>query len=235
MFNELFTRITAGAILAGGLSLSTGTWAQNDEDGSESALVEVTVTNVTRDQQFTPILVASHQAGVRLFELGEPASPELQIVAEEGNVAPLTAALLALPSVLDVTDSGALLDPGASATITVRVRGTFNHISLAAMLIPTNDGFFALNGARMPSGRNQALVLTSVAYDAGSERNDELCASIPGPSFVECGGPGGGGQPAGGEEGYVHVHAGIHGIGDLDEAQRDWRNPVARVTLKRVQ
>jgi Spondin_N len=235
MFNDLFTRITAGAILAGGLTLSTGTWAQNDEDGSASALVEVTVTNVTRDQQFTPILVASHQAGVRLFELGEPASSELQIVAEEGDVAPLTAALLALPGVLDVTNSGALLDPGASATIIVRVRGTFKHISLAAMLIPTNDGFFALNGARMPSGRNQSLVLTSVAYDAGSERNDELCASIPGPSFVECGGPGGGGQPAGGEEGYVHVHAGIHGIGDLDEAQRDWRNPVARITLRRVQ
>ncbi len=43
------------------------------------------------------------------------------------------------------------------------------------------------------------------AYDAGSERNDETCASIPGPDFVECGGPGTGGQPVGGEEGYVHA------------------------------
>ena len=27
------------------------------------------------------------------------------------------------------------------------------------------------------------------AYDSGSEVNDELCASIPGPDFEECGGP----------------------------------------------
>jgi hypothetical protein len=228
MSTELFARIAASAIMAGGLTLTDGARA-------DDTLVEVTVTNVTRGQQFTPILVASHKAEVRLFELGEPASPELQIVAEEGNVAPLTAALLALPGVFDVTNSGALLDPGASATVLVNVRGTFNHISVAAMLIPTNDGFFAVNGARIPPGHNQAQVLTSVAYDAGSERNDELCASIPGPFFVECGGAGDGGQPTGGEEGYVHVHSGIHGIGDLDDAQRDWRNPVARITLRRVQ
>jgi hypothetical protein len=28
------------------------------------------------------------------------------------------------------------------------------------------------------------------------------------------------GQPAGGEEGYVHIHAGIHGIGNLDASAR---------------
>jgi hypothetical protein len=72
--------------------------------------------------------------------------------------------------------------------------------------------------------------LYSVAYDAGSEVNDELCASIPGP---DCGGAGAG-SPVGGEEGYVHVHTGIHGIGDLDPSERDWRNPVAMITVTRV-
>ena len=43
----------------------------------------------------------------------------------------------------------------------------------------------------------------------------------------------GGGQPVGGEEGYVHIHAGIHGIGDLDASVRDWRNPVAEITIVR--
>ncbi|MGH8239024.1 MAG: spondin domain-containing protein, partial [Steroidobacteraceae bacterium] len=162
-----------------------------------------------------------------------PASPGLQTVAEEGNVAPLTAALLATPGVLDVTNSGALLDPGASVKIKVKARGAFDHVSVAAMLIPTNDAFFAVNGARAPRG-GAARVLTSVAYDAGSERNDELCTDIPGPFFDECGGPGGGAAPVGGEEGYVHVHAGIHGIGDLKAADRDWRNPVARITIRRV-
>lgn len=68
----------------------------------------------------------------------------------------------------------------------------------------------------------------------GSERSDELYASIPGPDFFECGGPGGGAQVEGGEEGFVHVHSGIHGVGDLEPAERDWRNPVACISITRV-
>jgi hypothetical protein len=62
----------------------------------------------------------------------------------------------------------------------------------------------------------------------------ELCARSPGPSFTECGGPGGGAASTGGEEGYMRVHAGVHGIGDLTASQRDWRNPVARITIRRM-
>jgi hypothetical protein len=192
---------------------------------------EVTVTNLTRGQQFTPILVASHQEGVRLFALGSPASSALATLAEEGNTAPLAALLLATPGVSDIATSAGLLNPGQSVTITVDAGGGFDHLSVAAMLIPTNDGFFALNGVEGPHG-DQTLTLYSPAHDAGSERNDELCASIPGPFFTECGGAGGGGKPGGGE-GYVHIHAGIHGIGNLDPARRDWRNPVAQITIRR--
>jgi hypothetical protein len=32
----------------------------------------------------------------------------------------------------------------------------------------------------------------------------------------------------------VHIHAGMHGIGDLDASVRDWRNPVAQVTIRRI-
>lgn len=216
--------LALGIALAGGLGNSLPANAGD---------FEVTITNLTRGQQFTPVLVASHKAGVKLFELGQPASPELATLAEEGNTVPLASLLTAMPEVLEVTNSSGLLNPGASVTLKVKTRGAFNHLSVASMLIPTNDGFFALNGVKGP--RFQAVAThTSVAYDAGSERNDELCASIPGPSFAECGGPGGGGAPTGGEEGYVHVHAGIHGIGDLNTAERDWRNPVARIVIRRV-
>jgi hypothetical protein len=37
-----------------------------------------------------------------------------------------------------------------------------------------------------------------------------------------------------GAEGYVHIHSGIHGIGDLEPAQADWNNPVAIVKIQRV-
>jgi hypothetical protein len=39
-------------------------------------------------------------------------------------------------------------------------------------------------------------------------------------------------------EGYIHVHAGIHGIGGpngLDPAMEDWRDPVVQVTIERIQ
>jgi len=223
----LSTRLRILGRLAAGGALLLGT------AGAASATeFEVTVTNLTRGQQFTPILVASHKAGVRLFELGSPASPQLKTLAEEGNVAPMTALLLGNPDVRDVINSGALLDPGKSVTQRVSTLGSFDNVSVAAMLIPTNDGFFAVNDAEGPNGQESILVF-SPTYDAGTERNDETCASIPGPFFVECGGPGGGGAPGGGE-GYVHIHAGIHGIGDLEPALRDWRNPVARITIRRV-
>jgi hypothetical protein len=221
-----------GLALIAALSIASSGFSSASA-ADDGASFEVTVTNVTRGQQFTPIFVAVHEKGVNLFTLGDPASDPLATLAEQGDTGPLSALLSAMPEVKEVVTAGPLLDPGDSRTVTVQGGGKFDHISLAAMLIPTNDAFVALNGVKALKGKT-TLVFYSPAYDAGSEVNDELCASIPGPSFVECGGPGGGGMPAGGEEGYVHIHAGIHGIGDLNASERDWRNPVAVITIERV-
>src|SRR5262249_23129492 len=113
---------------------------------------EVTVTNLTRGQSFTPILVASHRKGVKLFTLGNAASPQLATLAEEGNTTPLAALLSSMPEVGEVVSGSGLTGPGQSATIVVRTGGGFDHLSVAAMLIPTNDGFFALNGVEGPDG-----------------------------------------------------------------------------------
>jgi len=191
---------------------------------------EVTITNLTAHQVFTPIMVASHQKGVQLFTLGQPASVALEILAEAGDTGPLSAALATRPDVLEVTTGGAL-PAGQSQTIFVGARGDFDHVSVAAMLVPTNDAFFAVNGVEGPEG-NEELTLFSVAYDAGTEANDELCAHIPGPPSV-CTGEGFNPSRAG-AEGFVHVHRGIHGVGDLSAGVWDWRNPVAKVTVRRV-
>ena len=219
-----------GCALAALYALSLGPAARADDD--QVKRYEVSVTNLTRGQQFTPVLVASHKEGVKLFRLGAPASAELATLAEEGNTAPLAAALRALPDTGQVVTAGGLTNPGATTTLIVEGRDGFDRLSIAAMLIPTNDGFLALNAAALPRG-HETLTLTAPAYDAGSERNDELCASIPGPFFAECRGSGGGAKVGGGE-GHVHIHAGIHGIGDLPAALRDWRNPVVLITVRRV-
>ena len=95
------------------------------------------------------------------------------------------------------------------------------------MILPTNDGFIALNGVSAPRAGSQGYM--ALGYDAGSEPNDELCASIPGP---QCGGEGT--SPAAGGENFVHVHAGIHGGGDLEVREYDWRNPMASVTIRKT-
>ena len=78
---------------------------------------EVTVTNLTRGQWFTPIMVASHLKGVSLFTPGQPASDELALLAEQGDTGPLTTLLLAMPEVMEVGNSGGLLGPGESVTV----------------------------------------------------------------------------------------------------------------------
>ena len=191
-------------------------------------IYEVKITNLTRGQTFTPILVISHRDGVKLFTLGEPASDELAALAEGGDIGPLTEFLKSNPNVRDIANSDGLLDPGKSVIVKVSARGGAKYISLASMLIPTNDAFVALNSIRAPLD-SKAQNYLALAYDAGSETNDELCTSIPGPV---CGGEGG--SPGASGEGYVYTHAGIHGIGDLITAERDWRNPVAAIQIRRT-
>ena len=193
---------------------------------------EVTITNLTRYQYFTPVLVASHREGVRIFNIGEPVGPQMAILAEEGNPAPMADLLSRTPGVKDVAVGSNLIKTGESVTFTVDAPEPFSYVSIASMLGWSNDAFFGLNGVEGPRG-NKELTIYSPAYDSGSERNDELCATIPGPFFQECGGPGGGARVGGGE-GFVHIHPGIHGVGDFKPAERDWRNPVAKITIRRV-
>lgn len=197
-------------------------------DGHRPVKYDVTITNLTRGQVFTPILVVSHKPRVRLFDVGAAASPELAVLAESGDVGPLSDVLDSRRAVKQVRNSGDVLPPGASVTVRIKTRGRFNTISAAAMLVPTNDAFFAIQGVRVPIGHGKRVVY-SPAYDAGSEKNDESCANIPGPPDV-CTGLGASDDNG---EGYVHIHAGIHGISDLIAAERDWRNPVARITIRR--
>jgi hypothetical protein len=209
-----------GCLLAAGLSGAA--------TADELRYYDVTVTNVTRGQSFTPILMATHGEGVRLYRLGDAASPELAALAEGGATQPLADLLAANPQVSHIATSQGLLGPGHSVTVRIAAEKGAKRLSMAAMLVPTNDGFFALNGVDLPKG-NEPAVSFSPIFDAGSEPNDELCINIPGPA---CGGIGG--SPEAGGEGYVHVHAGIHGIGDLAPAEYDWRNPGAMIVVRRV-
>ncbi len=198
------------------------------------ARYSVTVTNLTKGQTFTPLLFATHTPAVRLFAPGTQASPQLQVLAEEGATDMLATLLRSMPTaVREVVIGGGLQTPAVTATFDIMGGGAFTRLSLVSMLIPTNDAFVGVNGVLLPTGFDP-IVVDLLAYDSGTETNDERCASIPGPSFAECAGPGGGARVGRGE-GAVTVHNGMHGVGDMNRAMRDWRGPVARVTIQRVQ
>ena len=50
---------------------------------------EVTITNLTRGQIFSPPIVISHNWNFQLFALGDEASPQLMALAEEGDTSQL--------------------------------------------------------------------------------------------------------------------------------------------------
>lgn len=188
-------------------------------------MYKVTVTNITSGQTFTPILAVTHKADIALFDLGMPATDQLEALAENGMTGPLEElAWSSSKNVVDSATSAGLLGPGDSTTIMIEGRA-LRLLSLAAMLLPTHDTFVGLDSVLLPRNFES---FTAMAYDAGTEANDELCVNIPGP---QCGGDNVNDDSG---EGFVHVSDGIHGIGDLPEADYDWRNPVAKVEVWRV-
>ncbi len=188
---------------------------------------EISITNISEAQAFTPFLAATHAPSLRMFTPGEAASDELADLAEGGATDPLADLLWSFPGqVRDIVQTEGLLMPGETMTFEITADVFNRRLSFAAMLIPTNDSFVGLNALPLPAREVEVYV---PAYDAGSEPNDELCANIPGPV---CGGAGG--SPLEGGEGFVHISQGIQGIGDLAPETYDWRNPVAYVVIRRM-
>ena len=220
------TALTAVFLIGGSIA---------NADGGYVRKYEVTITNLTPGQTFTPQLVATHSAKLALFELGQPAGEALEILAEGGDTVPLTNVLLASPyDVADVQTVPGLLGPGQSVTVVVEGTRFERYLSLAAMLIPTNDTFVAIDSVRLPRYRR---AVTALAYDAGTEANDQNCLNMPGP---RCGGEGHSPGPNDGDEGFVHVSNGFHSLPAADSGEvlgpqvYDWRNPVARVEVRRI-
>ncbi len=218
--------------LTGYQALSVAPASIDAGGSSDRVSYEVSVTNLTRGQIFSPPVVATHSRDLTpLFTLGSPASPELAGVAEDALNQPLIDLLNADNNAFDVktiAGAGGPIMPGETARVIVEGDPRrFNRISMVGMLVVTNDAFFGINGARLP--QHGSTSHRSTAYDAGSEANNERCDYIPGPP---CNNPMM--RMTTGAEGYVHVHAGIHGIGDLAPSTYDWRSDVVAVRVRRL-
>ena len=183
----------------------------------------VEITNLSASQIFSPPLVVAHNYRADLFEVGRPATAGMAAIAEDATYDMMMAALAANEFVGDVALGGGAILPGQTATVEIRAGGPTSRISVVGMLVTTNDAFYGLDSYFV--GGAGSHTLTVPAWDAGSEANTESCDDIPGPP---CGSHGV--RVTEGAEGFVHIHRGLQGGGDLSGAY-DWRNPVARIRI----
>jgi len=232
-----------GAILvAGVIALAPAAVAGNNPD-SHRRMYRVMVTNATLGQPVAPSVIATHTDAFRLFDLGPTPMPGdsgyelyfgLATVAETGYPDLLKDAVAAAQGVWEALALPPILMPGESNSTTISASGNAQYLSAAAMLGATNDAFYAVRGVPLPKGVGDITHVWANAYDAGSEDNDESASTVGGADGDN--GSTGFGIDVGGE-GYIHVHAGIHGIGGpggLNPAWYDWRDPVVEVTIERI-
>ena len=195
---------------------------------SAQDMYEVKITNLTPGQAFTPFLVMTHSSDMRIFLPGTQASAELRAIAEGGDIMPMMEQYTGMMGVMDIVGGDSMTTPGV--TTDFMISGMYGYrLSLVAMLLPTNDGFV---GTNMMLPEEGGMMGYAYAYDAGTEMNDELCSSIPNPGWndMECNAHGHGAMIGRGE-GAIVIHSGIHGHGDFMPMNRDWKNPVARITI----
>lgn len=192
---------------------------------------EITIENLTANngngasQVFSPPVLASHDPSVRMFRVGDFASDELAGIAEDAVNQPMVDLLESSGRTHEIVVGDGPIMPGASATYTIATRAGRRSVSAVWMLVNTNDAISGLDAIRLPAHGETSYDL--FAYDAGSEVNDELEASIPGPCC--------GNKFAGTDEREpIARHEGITGIGDLDPEVWGFEGAVARVTVRRL-
>lgn len=228
MRKRLIIVMAVVAVLAT-LSVGVAMGATHNSEGN-GIDYEVSITNLMPGQILSPVVVAAHSKhNAPLFTLGQPASAELAAMAEDADAS----GLLALWSNNDeVNDVQVLalndgpIPPGQTVSGIINVDGNSTRLSLASMLVSTNDGFISLNGYGLIGVVDRSIRVP--VYDSGSELNSESCDFIPGPP---CGNHAHDDSPA---EGFVHIHSGVHGGGGLTPAQHDWHNPAALITIRRL-
>lgn len=212
--------------------------SDSDTDVIKSYTYTVSVANLTANQPMSPLAVLVHNSDFQLFEVGHSASVALEHLAEGGSNAELIAMMNDDDNIDQGISGNGLLLPGASDEVTISINpNRFGYLSVASMLVNTNDAFVGETGLSLKSlAVGESYIMNMNVWDSGTEFNDELAVTIPG--------------PAGGGEGFnadrndssdrVAFHAGVISQDDglMDSAlsaNHRFLNPGAKVTITRIE
>jgi len=213
--------------------------------------LKITVENISPPQGtfIASLWFGLHDGSFTIFKSGDPATPALERLAEDGNTGRLTSlfssseAGVVQGTVFGTDDIFNSIFPGSTVSLKIVVDvslPTSRYFSYAAMVIPSNDAFIANEDSKACEivdcngkfvGAN-IIVLGSEVHDAGTEVNDEapLHAAGAGPVFLFDAGVA--------EKGVVHRHEGYKPGGTILSnpmwANADFTVPdyrVARITV----
>lgn len=193
---------------------------------------EVTIHNLTNNQPLSPFSVVSHAGGTMIWQLGEAASEGIEHSAESGDNTNLLASVISY----DANSGAGVIMPGMSDVLMLKADDDSQYLSIISMLVNTNDAFTGLvNYDLTEMTLGQVHTMSLPVYDAGTEANSELAATIPGPA-----GSGEGFNAMRDDRDFVTRHAGVVSMDDglmgsaLDQSHR-FESVVAVVTIERVE
>jgi len=223
--------LTAGILLAG-----CGNDSNNNNDNQDSVKkFRVTIDNLTANQPFSPVAVVLHGKDYTPWVLGQASSVALEQLAEGGSTDPFITSADAAQAVMDTVSGVAPVGMGEEDMFEVTAGRNSNiYLSLAAMLVNTNDAFVGINSTNIENfAVGDSKILFANAMDTGTEANSEALPDIPGPVAG-----GEGFNAARDDQDLITVHPGVVTTDDglltsaLDESHR-WDNPVAKITVMR--
>lgn len=204
--------------------LSIGSLGASSAIASDWKKYRVTITNATVNHIITPPLIVVHNRHFKLFEVAGVASEGLAVQAETGNPGVLADEVVAVKGVRKVITGDGPVLPGSKVSFDFRASKK-SLISVTGMLATTNDAFTAISSKALPK---RSVSYKGDTYDAGSESNNELCDYIPGPPCNN------GTNTSDDGEGFITIHNGVSGVGDLTPAKLDWRGATSIVTITRI-
>ncbi|MEN3382550.1 MAG: hypothetical protein V7608_2594 [Hyphomicrobiales bacterium] len=218
------TVMTTGACFS---QTSTSSQQSTQANSVDAKRVRIVYENLTETQVFSPSVFFSHNSSAPpLFKEGQPASFGLMRIAEEGNAGPLLSAEIVkkIGGPFGTAVQGISTPPGAKRSIDIEVTRNHPMVSGAWMLVMTNDGFTGVNAFNAYE-LTQPRVLDLMAYDAGTEKNNEKKSHLIAMMGTDR-------DP---ENGVVALHQGIRGDADAPASWKfDASKPVARITISPI-
>lgn len=205
---------------------------------SPKVMFEVSVTNETAGQPFSPMTLVAHKTAQMFWEVGQPVSVGLEYIAESGNATPWRDTLKDNSMVYLTKEGKGLILPGKSETFTFELSeaelADDARLSFAVMLGKTNDGLVLMSGQKINTlKQGESTSVRLLSYDAGTELNRETAATL--------GALGGEGVNAARDDraNQLTLHAGVVSQDDglatsaLTHLEK-WDNSVAKVDIKRL-